>query len=107
LSTTLKEKRRLKTIEEIFTEIKKHLFEYFNFCSLSIDLHAYSDIFCNGTVNTTIPASGGDSGAPLYTEPTSSECRLYGNLKAISGSYSYFSPISGIKNDLRGTPIVS
>jgi len=23
--------------------------EYFDFCPLSIDLHAYSEIFCNGT----------------------------------------------------------
>ncbi len=30
-----------------------HLLEYFNFCSLSIDLHAYSEIFCNGTAFLT------------------------------------------------------
>ena len=30
-----------------------HLLEYFDFCSLSIDLHDYSEIFCNGTYNYT------------------------------------------------------
>jgi len=68
-----------------------------------------SGMIYHNMVNTTISASGGDGGAPLYTKPTSSECRLYGNLKGVStsGSYSYFSPISGIKNDLGVTPIVS
>jgi hypothetical protein len=26
-----------------------NLLEYFNFCSLSVDLHTYSEIFCNRT----------------------------------------------------------
>jgi ABC-type arginine transport system ATPase subunit len=29
-----------------------NLLEYFNFCSLSVDLHAYSKIFCNGTIQS-------------------------------------------------------
>ena len=41
-------------------------------------------------VNTTIPASGGDSGAPLYTKPTSASSVLYGNFKGNIGSYTLF-----------------
>lgn len=58
-------------------------------------------------VNTSVYSEEGDSGGPYYTMPTSSECKLYGIHKGTIGSYSYFSPISGVKSDLGVIPIVA
>ncbi len=58
-------------------------------------------------LNTSVHCEGGDSGAPLYTKPTSSECRLYGICKSSSSTYSHFSSLYGVKHDLGVTPITA
>jgi len=61
-----------------------------------------------GLLDTDVPCSSGDSGAPLYTMPTSANsCNLLGIHKGGDSSHCYFSSVYGINYDLNVLPITT